>query len=424
MLSFQSGEIRAGFIERISSPLIRQEWEELIALRSKDWRAEMMSAKNRLLRLLASENLSRFLNAELCGIDLADIIEKGKVLLVNLAPSPNLSEENGRVFGSLLLSEFFEVARRRSAPLGGKLKPYYLYLDEFQTFVSLDVANMLDQVRKYKLFTILSHQRFGQLDQDLTDAALTNCRIKAVFGGLPVEMARMMAQELFIGDLDPTRIKVAIYQTKFWPKYGRDRVYTRSSSTGSSSGRGENLVSAESASAVEGQFFQPQEWFGSMEAAGMSMSATAGTSSASGSHWNDTSFDGTAEGEADVPIMIPVPFRELSSVQYFSLEEQLTQVTAALKEQYGRHCFIKIHHQKTQPLRIPFVKAHFTPAKAVSWYESKQLSAEGAQHFEVVDGFIAKQDEELRGKVANKDTDRSEQPAAPVPAWSDLLGRE
>jgi len=86
----------------------------------------MMSAKNRLLRLLASENLTRFLNAELCGIDLAEIIEKGKVLLVNLAPSPNLSEENGRVFGSLLLSEFFEVARRRSASSGAKLKPYYL----------------------------------------------------------------------------------------------------------------------------------------------------------------------------------------------------------------------------------------------------------------------------------------------------------
>jgi hypothetical protein len=424
MLNFQSGEIRARFIEKISSPLIRAEWEELIALRPKDWRAEMMSAKNRLLRLLTSENLTRFLNAELCGIDLAEIIEKGKVLLVNLAPSPSLSEENGRVFGSLLLNEFFEVARRRAASSGTKLKPYYLYLDEFQTFVSLDVANMLDQVRKYKLFTILSHQRFGQLDEDLTDAVLTNCRIKAVFGGLPVEMSRMMAEELFIGELDPMRIKVAIYQTKFWPMYGRDRVYTRSSSTGSSSGRGENTVSAESASAVQGQFFQPQEWFGSLEAAGTSMSTTAGTSSAFGSHWNDTSFDGTAEGEADVPILIPVPFRELSSVQYFSLEEQLTQLTAALKEQFGRHCFIKIHHQKTQPLRVPFVKAHVTPAKAVSWYVSKKLSAEGAQHFKVVDEFIAQQDEELRRKVNKNESEHSDQSPVPSPAWSDLLGRE
>jgi hypothetical protein len=154
------------------------------------------------------------------------------------------------------------------------------------------------------------------------------------------------------------------------------------------------------------------------------MSTTAGTSSAFGSHWNDTSFDGTAEGEADVPILIPVPFRELSSVQYFSLEEQLTQLTAALKEQFGRHCFIKIHHQKTQPLRVPFVKAHVTPAKAVSWYVSKKLSAEGAQHFKVVDEFIAQQDEELRRKVNKNESEHSDQSPVPSPAWSDLLGRE
>ena len=91
---------------------------------------------------------------------------------------------------------------------------------------------MLDQARKFKLFTVLSHQRFGQIDDDLKDAVLTNCRIKAVFGGLPVDAARMMAQKLFIGKLDPMRIKVAIYQTKFWPKYARDKVYSRSVSSG------------------------------------------------------------------------------------------------------------------------------------------------------------------------------------------------
>ncbi len=246
LINFQSGEIREQLIGKLSSALIRQEWEELVALRPKDWRAEMLSAKNRLFRLLTSETLARFLNSASGGVDLAEIIEKGKVLLVNLAPSKNLSDENGRVFAALLVNEFFEVARRR--PISGRaLKPYYLYLDEFQTFVSLDLTAMLDQVRKYKLFTVLAHQRFGQLDIDLTDAVLTNCRIKAVFGGLPVDMARMMAQELFIGELDPMRIKAAIYQTKFWPKYGRDKVYTSSSSTGRSEGEGQNRTSGESA---------------------------------------------------------------------------------------------------------------------------------------------------------------------------------
>jgi len=423
MLNFGSGEIRAQFIEKLSSPLIRREWEELLELRPKDWRAEMLSAKNRLLRLLTSETLARFFNTENGGIDLAEIIDKGKVLLVNLATSPSLSDENGRVFGALLLNEFFHAARRRRAPPGKTLVPYYLYLDEFQTFVTLDVAGMLDQVRKYKVFAVLAHQRFGQLDEDLTDAVLTNCRIKAVFGGLPVEMARMMAQELFIGELDPMRIKVAIYQTKFWPKYGRDRVYTKSGSRGRSTGRGENIMSGESAASLQGQFFEAEAWY-SGELVGTSMSATAGTSSASGNHWNETDFEGQAEGEADVPILIPVPFQELSSVQYFTFEEQLTQLTAALKGQFGRHCFIKIHHQKTQPLRVPLIRSHYTPEKSIAEYQTRKLAAEGAQTAAVVDECIARQDEELRRAVTRAAKEPEVKSKEPPPSWGDLLGRE
>jgi energy-coupling factor transporter ATP-binding protein EcfA2 len=423
MLNFESGEIRAEFVEKLSSPLIRQEWEELLALRSKDWRAEMLSAKNRLLRLLTSNTLARFFNTENGGIDLSEIIDNGKVLLVNLAPSASLSDENGRVFGALLLNAFFQAARRRRAQPGKTLVPYYLYLDEFQTFVTLDVASMLDQVRKYKVFAVLAHQRFGQLDEDLTDAVLTNCRIKAVFGGLPVEMARIMAQELFIGDLDPMRIKVAIYQTKFWPEYRRDRVYTKSGSRGRSLGRGENTTSGESAASVHGQFFEAQQWY-SGDLVGTSLSSTAGMSSASGSHWNETDFEGVGEGEADVPILIPVPFQELSSVQYFTLEEQLTQLTAALKGQFGRHCFIKIHHQKTQPLRVPFVRAHYTPEQFIAEYQTRKFTAEGAQTAAVVDECIARQDEELRRSVARTAKDPEAKTKEPPPSWEDLLGRE
>jgi hypothetical protein len=423
MLNFSSGEIRSQFVEKLSSALIQQEWQELLALRAKDWRSEMLSAKNRLLRLLTSETLARFFNTESGGIDLADIIAKGKVLLVNLAPSDSLSEENGRVFGALLLNEFFQVARRRQSEPGSPLRPYYLYIDEFQTFVTLDVANMLDQVRKYKLFAVLAHQRFGQIDEDLTDAVLTNCRIKAVFGGLPVETARMMAQELFIGELDPLRIKVAIYQTKFWPEYKRDKVYTRSTSSGRSSGRGENSASGHSSASLHGEFFQPQAWYAD-ELVGSSMSATSAMSSASGSHWNETDFVGDAEGEADVPILLPVPFQELSSVQYFPLEEQLTQLTAALKNQFGRHCFIKLHHEKTQPLRVPLVKAHTTSDEALQWYESKLLTAEGAQAVEVVDAAIRQQDQQLRQTVATGPSSPQTAGATEPPSWADLLGRE
>jgi hypothetical protein len=152
---------------------------------------------------------------------------------------------------------------------------------------------------------------------------------------------------------------------------------------------------------------------------------TAGTSSASGNHWNETDFEGEGEGVADVPILIPVPFQELSSVQYFTLEEQLTELTAALKGQFGRHCFIKIHHQKTQPLLVPFIRTHYTPEKLIAEYQMRKLAEEGAQAAAVVDECIARQDEELRRSVAQAAATKPEaKTKEPSPSWEDLLGRE
>lgn len=426
LIDFNSRKLRQTLIDQLTSPLIRREWAELQQLRARDWRSEVLSAKNRLFRLLTSQTLAKFFSASESVLNIQEIIEQGRILLVNLAPSDHLSAENARVFGSLLVNEIFEVARRRTSPSGKKLKPFYLYLDEFQTFVSLDITAMLDQVRKYKVFTILAHQRFGQLDEDLMDAVITNCRIKAVFGGLPYEAAKMMAQELFINELDAEKIKVAIYQTKFWPVYSRDRVYTTSRSAGRSSGRGDNLALGSSSSSVAGEYFRPGDWFSGDVTVGTSLTATDASSSVQGQHTSETIFEGDAEGEADVPIFVPVPFRELSSIQFYSHDEQLTELTAALKEQFTRHCFIKIHEQKTQPMRVPFIRAFHISEESCAEYQETLMRRSGAIPAAEVERAMAIQDSELVASTsataadAAPRTDNENPPAG----WRDIIGRE
>jgi hypothetical protein len=72
-------------------------------------------------------------------VNLKAVMDEGKVLLVNLARSKNFSRENARVFGALLVNEFFEAAvlRPEKDSRGRGPKPYYLYMDEFQNFVSI-----------------------------------------------------------------------------------------------------------------------------------------------------------------------------------------------------------------------------------------------------------------------------------------------
>ena len=117
-------------------------------------------------------------------------MDLGKVLLVNLKQSEHLSYEAARTFGALLVNGFFESALQRKSQPGRDPRPYYLYLDEFQNFVSLDIARMLAEVRKFGLFLVLAHQYFEQLDEDITAAALNNCQIKAVFGAVSGQLPK------------------------------------------------------------------------------------------------------------------------------------------------------------------------------------------------------------------------------------------
>ncbi|HKR10937.1 MAG TPA: type IV secretory system conjugative DNA transfer family protein [Pyrinomonadaceae bacterium] len=396
LIDFNAHEIRSHLIEQLESSLVQREWRELQALKAKEWRDETLSAKNRLFKFLTSPTLGRFMGVQGRTLNLQDIMDQGKVLLVNLAPSDHLSHENARVFGSLLVNEFFECAlRRKKDRLGSDPHPFYLYMDEFQNFVSLDIAEMLDQVRKFGLFQILAHQRFGHLDEDLTDAVLTNCKIKAVFGGLPTASAKLMAEELFIGELDPKKIKAAIYQTKFWPTYRRDKVYTKTSTRGESFASGSSDGSASISASSASEMFSGPDWFGASIQVGQSTGWSSASSQTSGHSESHVVHDSESEGVSDIPIFVPVPFQELSSVQYYSLDEQLVELTAALKEQYGRHCFIKIQQQATQPMLVPFVDSYHTSEENKSWYFVDQLSKASALPAGQVDQLLESQEHAL-----------------------------
>jgi hypothetical protein len=125
---------------------------------------------------------------------------------------------------------------------------------------------------------------------------------------------------------------------------------------------------------------------------------SSGSTSASSSGYSDSDTYTTSESEADIPIFFPVPFQELSTVQYYTMDEQLTELAAALKLQFQRHCFIQIGQQETQPMLVPFVQPVTTftySRKNLDWYIQRQHEKQHALAATEVDRLLGEQEAAL-----------------------------
>ena len=76
--------------------------------------------------------------------------------------------------GSLFTTSFELAALSRSDIKEKKRKPFYLYIDEVQSFITASFASMLSESRKYRLGLILAHQYLEQLDEDIRHSLFGN----------------------------------------------------------------------------------------------------------------------------------------------------------------------------------------------------------------------------------------------------------
>jgi hypothetical protein len=74
----------------------------------------------------------------------------------------------------LIIGKLFSAALAREEIPESRRRPAYVYIDEFQNFVTGTVGQMLAEARKYGLRMTLANQNLAQLDQQLRDTVLAN----------------------------------------------------------------------------------------------------------------------------------------------------------------------------------------------------------------------------------------------------------
>ena len=83
-------------------------------------------------------------------LDFADIMDSGKIFLAKLSEGL-CGEENTYLIGTLFISKFQQLAMAQQAQRLEARRDFWLYIDEFQHFITPSMAKILTGARKYRL---------------------------------------------------------------------------------------------------------------------------------------------------------------------------------------------------------------------------------------------------------------------------------
>lgn len=171
-------DFRTKFLETVSDESIRYFWNyEFPNLTSKPQSSILI----RLDAFLRNKLIRNIVCQEETKLDFRQIMDGRKVLLIKLSQGL-IGEENAHLLGTLLVSKLYQTALSRQ---DSSDRPYYwIYLDEFQHFITPSMENILSGVRKFNIGLHLSHQEYRQMQsrsQDVASSVLSNSYTRICF---------------------------------------------------------------------------------------------------------------------------------------------------------------------------------------------------------------------------------------------------
>ncbi len=171
-------DYRKRVVSLIQDPVVKTFWVKEFAAFSEKYRTEAIApVQNKVGQFLSAEIIRNIVAQVKSTIDIREIMDQRKILILNLAKGL-IGEENSRLLGGMIVTRLQLAAMERVDIPEKDRQDFYLYVDEFQNFATTSFANILSEARKYRLNLVVAHQYIEQLttkgDTDIRDAIFGN----------------------------------------------------------------------------------------------------------------------------------------------------------------------------------------------------------------------------------------------------------
>lgn len=150
----------------LKDPVLKQFWQKEFALLGTMQLSSVTAPLTHRLGHFITTKMSRhiLLQSE-STLRIADIMNEGKILLVNLAKG-DIGEDQSLFFGTILTSFIWMAAYQRTKIAEKDRRDFFLYVDEFQNFASPLFSEIVSEGRKFHISLIVSHQNIAQIEDN------------------------------------------------------------------------------------------------------------------------------------------------------------------------------------------------------------------------------------------------------------------
>lgn len=187
------------YLKKVKDPVVRAFWEKEMAKTSDFHKSEMLGYLiSKVGRFVGNEMMRNIMGQQKSGFNFRQAMDEEKIIFVNLAKG-RTGEVNSKLLGLIIVAKLQMAALARADMAEESRKDFYLYIDEFQNFITDSISTILSEARKYKLDLIIAHQYMGQLVDDKGKATIREAVLGNVgtimIGRIGPEDAEILAKE-------------------------------------------------------------------------------------------------------------------------------------------------------------------------------------------------------------------------------------
>lgn len=220
---FTDPEYEKACVKNVTDPVVKSFWEKQMAKTSDFHKSEMLNYfTSKFGRFMTNDMMRNILGQTKSAFDFRDVMDNNKILICNLSKGL-IGEINAFLLGMIIVSKIAMGAFSRQDIAEEERTPFFLYVDEFQNFITEVFATILSESRKYKLSLNITNQYIAQLDDKIRDAVIGNA------GTLIAFRIGAADAEFLVKEFDPLQIDdmTTIDKYNFYAKMLIDGAPTR-----------------------------------------------------------------------------------------------------------------------------------------------------------------------------------------------------